>query len=628
MEPDSSLNQLERELYAKKENPEGDRSPLHGSRFRVAHTWQDQTNSTSTYTPMAQTSTKNWYKKFFFGALILFIISIGALGFSLLGPGNNISRDNVSVEVLGKTYADGGEPLTLQVTMTNKNPVAIELANLVLEYPDAEGTVTLRRSIGTIPAKQTHTEEFLLKLYGQEGSTKNLSARLEYRVHNSNAIFEQIGEHQIVLRSSPLRLTVETPETAVARQKFNTTITVNSNSTETIQGVVVSLQYPSDYNFESANPTPTRGTNIWDFGDMTPGATKTLVISGSLAGSSGEGKAIQVTLGSSAGRGEGNISTIFETKIAQIGLEDAFLGTSIVVNGQKANTVTVPAGRDINVEIAYRNTLSTTIREAEISAIFSGNAFDPSGVTVQGGFYDSSKRAIIWSSDVAEKLQTIPPGGEGSFSFKLISKQVGGSSPISDPSITIDTSIKGITNGETQSVDKGASAKVSIGTIARLEAETKYSTGVFQNAGPTPPKVNKETTYTLTWKVSNSSNTLSGVVVSAKLPTNVTWKNNVAPITQSESIQYNEATRTVTWNVGTVARGVGFGSSPKAEASFQVAITPSQSQVGERAPLTGEVLLSGTDNGTNAPVQLSRPAMTTRITGEGSGPQVEGQVVP
>jgi hypothetical protein len=570
----------------------------------------------------------NWYKKFFIGAALLFAVSLVALGISLLGTGNGIKSENVQVSILGKTYADGGEPLTFQVNVSNKNPAALELANLVLEYPDAQGTVTLRREIGTIPAKESHTEEFLLKLYGQEGSTKALTARVEYRVHGSNAIFEQSSSEQVVLRSSPIRLTVENPVSITSRQKFTTKVTVSSNSTEVISGVLLSLKYPADYNFVEANPAPNVSNNIWDLGDMGPGATKTISISGSLEGSSGESGAIEITLGSSSGRKETELSTIFETKIVQIGLQDAFLGTTISVNSQKGTSIVIPAGRDLDVEIAYRNTLETSIRQAEITAELGGNAFDAAGVIVSGGgFYNSSKRSIVWSANQNAGLVTIPPGGEGSFQFKLTPKQIAGGTPIADPVITIDTSVKGITTGgDVETVDRGGSTAVHIGSVARLEAESHYNTGAIKNTGPFPPRMNQETTYTVTWKLSNSSNTLSGATISATLPTNVQWKGSVVPASEVDRLTYNDATRTVTWALPTIPRGVGYGTSPKLEASFQVGITPSQSQNGERPPLVSESVLRATDSGTGLPVSVSRPAVTTRVSGEGSGAGAQGLV--
>jgi hypothetical protein len=574
--------------------------------------------------------TSNWYKKFFVGASILFAVSLVALGVSLLGTGNGIKSENVQVSILGKTYADGGEPLTFQVTIGNKNPAPLELANLVLEYPDAQGTVTLRREIGNIPAKGTHTEEFLLKLYGQEGSTKNLTARIEYRVRGSNAIFEQTASEAIVLRSSPIRLTVENPLSITSRQKFTTKVTVSSNSTEIISGVLLSVKYPAEYNFAEANPAPNISNNLWDLGDMNPGETKIVSISGSLEGVSGQSGAIQITLGSSSGRRETELSTVFETKIVQIGLQDAFLGTTLSVNGQKGTSLVIPAGKDIDVEIAYRNTLPTSIRQAEITAQFSGNAFDPVGVSVSGGgFYNSSKRSIVWASDQNQKLVTIPPGGEGSFQFRLTPKQTAGGTPIADPVITIDTSVKGITTGgDVETVDRGGSTTIHIGSVAKLESESHFGTGAIKNSGPFPPRVNQETTYAVTWRLSNSSNTLSGATVSATLPTNVEWKNSVVPAGEADHLSYNAATRMVTWALPTVPRGVGFGSSPKLEVSFQVGITPSQSQSGERPPLTNEVTLKAVDSGTGLSVSITKPAVTTRVSGEGNSTGAQGLVQP
>lgn len=131
-----------------------------------------------------------------------------------------------------------------------------------------------------------------------------------------------------------------------------------------------------------------------------------------------------------------------------------------------------------------------------------------------------------------------------------------------------------------------------------------------------PPKPDQETTYTLTWSVKNPSNTVSAGKASATLPSYVRYLGSVTP--SGESVAYDERSRTVTWNLGEVKAGAGFGAAAR-EVSFKVGITPSTSQVGSTPALTGRVIFSGDDRFTGSRVSAEGNPSTTSVVGGESG---------
>jgi hypothetical protein len=130
----------------------------------------------------------------------------------------------------------------------------------------------------------------------------------------------------------------------------------------------------------------------------------------------------------------------------------------------------------------------------------------------------------------------------------------------------------------------------------------------MQNSGPIPPKADNESTYTISWTLTNTVNDASLVVVSAQLPVYVSWKGETLPST--ESISYDPNTRKVTWNVGNVSFGTGFIYSPK-QVSFKVGIIPSVNHVGSSPEILLPSSFSAKDLYTDKNISGSVSSMNT-----------------
>ena len=123
-------------------------------------------------------------------------------------------------------------------------------------------------------------------------------------------------------------------------------------------------------------------------------------------------------------------------------------------------------------------------------------------------------------------------------------------------------------------------------------------------------KAEKETTYTIVWTVSNTSNSMSHVEVRATLPPYVSWKNTVLP---DQNVTYNPVGGVITWNVGSVSAGTGYGRPPTS-VSFQIGFTPSVSQVGTKPDLVSAPELTGTDDFTGAVINTTGNSATIHLS--------------
>ena len=181
---------------------------------------------------------------------------------------------------------------------------------------------------------------------------------------------------------------------------------------------------------------------------------------------------------------------------------------------------------------------------------------------------------------------------------------------IKNPHIDLHIVISGDRSGsDSSTVTSEEDITIKIATNIGIKAKTLRDAGPFTNTGPIPPKADKETTYTITWSLSNTTNDIKNTVVTTTLPVGVEWKAETSP--SGEKLSYDPSSRVVTWAVGNVSAGVGYGYAPR-EASFKVGLTPSINQIGTSPILTSSINVSATDSYTEKQVISSTQELNTR----------------
>ena len=284
--------------------------------------------------------------------------------------------------------------------------------------------------------------------------------------------------------------------------------------------------------------------------------------------------------------------------------------------------------KDISAEITWANNLSIQIKDVEIKATLSGNALDKNSVKALRGFYNSIDNTITWDKNSSSSFFAVEPGASGVESFSLSSLPLfsGTQSLIENPEIIIDVSIRGreSVGGEFQEVISAERKIIKIVSDFQIAAKALHHTGSFSNSGPMPPQAEKETTYTILWNVTNSSNKISGAAAKATLPSYVRFSGLVSPAT--EDVSYNSLTREVTWDIGIVDKGAGFIGGSK-EVSFKVLFLPSLSQVGTTPTLISETILTGQDTFANVTVQSKKSSLNTRLSNDPGFSQGDEEVI-
>jgi len=557
----------------------------------------------------------SFFKNFFIFSILLFIFATVYLLFNFFLGGNNVSNENIEIAVLGNTFTGGGEDLPLVIEITNKNTTALELADLVIEYPrgstlNNDGEIErLRQSLGVVPAGSIKSENMKVVLYGEKGSIHEIKISLEYRLAGSNAIFLKDKFYKVTINSTPIDLAVDAPSEITPNQDLTFKVKAVLNNNKSTSDMLLKLDYPFGFEFISANPPPSIGNNIWDLSNLRLGSEREISVNGTMIDvHDGELKIFHALVGPQQRGDKTKIGVVFNSLAHNVLIRKPFVEARLFVNNDYKREYAVSAKDSIVGTIKWFNNLNTPVTDLEIRAKFKGNAFDVKNVDTEYGFLESSQNTIIWDKNTEDDFANIRPLSEGSVRFRLTAPLTFSSSNnlLIDPFINIEISISGkqpLGGNITKTLES-----VEVKNI-KILSDVSMLTRVVHEAGPLPPKHEQETTYKIIWSIANTVNNVSNVKVVSSLPPRVNYKNLVLPANQD--LVFDPSTRIITWNVGNIPKGTGL-LSPLREVSFQVSINPSLSEVGSTPNITERATLTGFDDFAKVNISVIKPIL--RIT--------------
>ncbi len=606
----------------------------------VPETWGNDTsdlNSKSSNKEVKNKMKLSVFNKIFIVSVIFFAVALGVTVYLFMSGGNIVSSKNVDIEIRGPVSVNGGDELSLQISVVNNNNTTLKFTDLLVEYPSGTRSaddvnkelLRFRESFGEIGSGDSINKIVKSVLFGEEGNAKDIKVTLEYRVEGSNAIFVKTKTYSINIVSSPVNVSMKVLKEVNSNQEMSLDVELSANSDSVVRGVSLIVDYPFGFEPNNASPESTYGNNVWDIGDMEPGSKKLIKITGVMRGQDNTEKIFGVKAGKQSPKNNREIGVIYSSTFESVLIKKPFLSISIDLNGNKSEEYIANSKEKIRGTLLWVNNLPTKISNAVIEIKLDGDVLNKFSVSVDNGFYDSSSNKIILSKNSVPELGSIEPGGTGRMSFSFSPKSLldPDISNLQNPEINITVSVRGrriSEKGTTEEISEFIKRRVLVNSDLKLTSRAIYHGGQFTNSGPLPPKAEKTTTYTIVWTVVNSSNDVSDVKVKANLPTYIDWGNVYFP--SKENISYNESTGEILWDVGNMDAGDGIVNAGK-KVIFQISFTPSITQVGRAPVIVSNIVLSGLDNFTNKIMSYTGSSLTTDLSTDSSFKSMDAQVV-
>jgi len=559
-------------------------------------------------------------------SLLIFIVAALASSIYLFFGANQISANNINIAMSAPFAIGGGDVLPIQLSVTNQNSVAIESAVIILNYPagtksaDEQGKDLFeeRLPVNEVKAGEVINIPTSVILFGEENEDKEIRAKIEYRVVNSNGtFFKEADPITVKINSSPLALSVASVQRVSSGQEMDVTLTLRSNSANPMRRVLVSATFPNSFSFIRSEPVPSYGQNEWLFDEILPNETYTIKMRGLVSGVTGEKAEMQFRAGNPRADNQYVMGSALSQTKTEYTIEQAFIETVVVINGSRNNPVILNPGQDTTVVVAVKNTLSEPVYDMRVEITPKGNAFSDRGLNIRSGFYSSLNQTINWEISGMPSLEQVNSGQSRNFKFTVKKPDTNLSNA------EFDVSVKVFARRVSESRASEEMIGTAIGTVRyssviNLAREVAFKNNPFSDRGPVPPVANQSTSYTLTLEARAGVNEVTGGLLTTSLPQHVTWLNK----TQGEgTVEFNPVSKQLRWDVGSIsARG-------SKQIQFQVSLLPSVTHIGRTLTLLEPQDFRAVDSFTGANLQVRGERMTSELSGELGFAEGNGRVV-
>jgi uncharacterized repeat protein (TIGR01451 family) len=533
--------------------------------------------------------------------IVLFIVVIGGFFLFWLYRGSMFSKEILRLEILGPETAKMGEEIEYTIRYKNNGNFVLENPKFIFDMPENSLTEDSKtRIIQDLEDIYPGDEEVIkikTRLLGKEGDLKTAKVALSYVPKNLTVRYESDTSFTTKIEEVQITLDFDLPSKIEKEKETQYSINYFSNIDYPLENLSLKIAPVAGFDFISSDPVSLDGSE-WKLNTLNKAEGGRVNIKGKASASTDQKLTFFVELGMWR---YGNFITIKEATI-DIEIIQPLLFISQQVNGS-SSYVALP-GETLHYQIFFRNIGSTPFDNLFMITKLDGSALDFSSILARDGQVQPNDNMIVWDYKQVVQLRHLDVQEEGSVNFyvKLRDDWTPSGADINNTTITNEVNISQITQKFT--------IKVNSGLVISQKAH--YKSSDIENSGPVPPKIEKATTYTITWDIKNYFNDTKNVKVKAILPNNVSLTGKIMPPNESSNFTFDSVSREIVWSPGDILAGTGVRGDPYT-ISFQVSLTPSASQKGLIAPLIGPAQISAENQFTNTIITAQDFSINTSL---------------
>lgn len=570
------------------------------------------------------------FRRFLISTLVVLVALSGIAwtGFFIWTQDFFQSNNILITGIEGPTEVQSGEEVSFTVRYQNEGQSPLANLEMKLNFPPGF------ELINSLPKPNTDDFTWLIGNLtpGSDGAitlngifrsevpnTQTLQTMFTYRPANVSSDFQSIETLSVEINNSVLELAITGPAKALAGDEVTYAIDVQNTGLNQVKDIQILAIIPDDFILTSSDPAPSSPDLAqWYIETLEPNEQKSITVIGSYT----SGAAGEQTLTAEVALLEDN--NIVLTQNQANTLTDVLGGTIVfhlIIDGG-TDSITADHGENLLVSIDYANNGNETIENLvftldiepkdskELPIKWDSSDLEPETIEGEESLIQIRQgNTLTWDSSIIPDFAALYPNTEGVIDFML---------PIFDkidPTTTADqftfeltahlSKVGSITSPRTI---EATPLVVSINSDLQTGAEVLYYDveGVALGNGELPPKVDQTTTFRIFWFLTNSLHALEDVRLSTNLPPDVSWIDQ----TQIDigTLEYNDITRLVTWTIDKLPTDI-----KKAQASFDVAITPDKNDVGAFVKLTNATSVNALDTITRDNLAGALDILTTEM---------------
>ncbi|MCX6723866.1 MAG: hypothetical protein NT155_01670 [Candidatus Staskawiczbacteria bacterium] len=534
--------------------------------------------------------------------LILFIIIIVVLAVFLYYKSSMFSKEILRLEIFGPSTAKIGDEIEYTVQYKNNGNFVLEKAKLVFILPDNSLTEDSRtmfvQSLKDIYPGGQESVKIKARLLGKDGDLKTAKASLSYVPKNITATYESDTTFITKIDASPITLDFDLPTKVEQGKNLQYSINYFSNVNYPLENLSIKVDPMPGFDFISSDPKSLDNLE-WKLQTLNKAQGGRITISGRISAATSQSLIFSAKLGMWQ---NGSFIVVKEASVTAQAIQPLLFISQLV---NSSSSYVAKPGETLHYQIFFTNVGSTPFEDLFLVAKIDSPALDLSTLQAEaGGQVQQNDNMIIWDHSQSSQLSHLAVQQQGEVDFNVKVKDNWSSSAIdaSNTVITDEVNISQITQKFT--------IKVSSGLV--ISQRAYYQSSDISNSGPIPPQAGKATTYTINWEIKNYFSDAKNVKLKAILPANVSLTGKIMPQDELSNFSFDSASREIVWSVGDVQAGTGVTGDP-ISLSFQVSLTPTNSQKGSQAPLIGQAQISGENQFTNTTITAQDSGITTSL---------------
>ncbi len=507
-------------------------------------------------------------------ALLLLIVSFFSFWFS--GP--SFRDKDVELKIEGPSQIAVGDEIVYKLKYSNDSKLKLYDLNFSFSYPQdsvviKNGDVKTDRSerfkVDTLEPGESGEKEFHAFIVGDKGDIKEAKVDLSFRAESLRSSFEKRAALSTTIVSVPVLLTIVAPPNVIPGESVEYILDYRNESGNAIENLLIEFLFPEGFTAKEFSPEPD-SVSKWHIDSLKKSGAGRIHIKGVLSGKEGETKNIQVSLK----RKISNQYIDFEKASSFSVVSSPLLNLDVSVNGSKVYVAN--PGDALDYSLKYKNNSEFSLSGLTLSIKLDGDMYDFSSLDTKGGFFDSSKRVIIWGPSNIGDFSNLLPGSEGVINFSV--KLKSGLDLQGSNTLFVKSSAKFSTSNVPDGIEGNEVSAFSNLVTNITKQPTLVQSIDSGNSG----------IFTVRWSISNPGNGLNNSVITAILPEGVSWNNVFNSNANLQAPKFNDTDRKLSWDMGTIPGGVG-SSMPKYELEFQVS-------AGSLSEVVKNIELSGVDS--------------------------------
>lgn len=402
--------------------------------IKIPENWDDSDLGDFTYREKPK---KKWSSvfKFFMSSTILLIIALIFASFSFFNNYSSFSEKNINIFLAAPVSLTSGEESSIDISITNNNPIPIMDAYVLISYDSGEDIVgekklkTERVDLGQVLPSMSINKSLPVILFGSEGSNKEIKAVLYYKLSSSKAEFNKNSDNLLVLiKTSPVSISVKTLNEVRNNSLFNLVITVKNNTYNEMGNLIVSVRPPNEFIYSSSSLPLYNKNPSWIIKNLPSQGAKDITLTGKISGDVGSAHNFSFFVGVSENKTSSSSISIGNNDNYNLSLDNIYskVERRVAISGQYLDISlsslleeNISAGELMILDFTYKNNLDYPLDNVSIVGELFSDIVDQDNTLPVLGYYNKSTNTIVWDKNSMIDLSQLKVGETGKFRLQI-----------------------------------------------------------------------------------------------------------------------------------------------------------------------------------------------------------------